>query len=476
MRACFALLLASSWLVAQTSEPPAVEPQVVLALQRAVDQLDVALNGLRDPAVQPTAAIERVLAQFVADHPGAHAAFAEDLRLLGNQLGTGPSHAITAPLQVRNRWYLVVERPLQESRGVPRTLRCLLGFSLAATATAPVAQPTFAANLHGSPAAALAGTYQCPPCGFSVIAPQWLAVPTPPCRAEAIEGATFFLAGTALACELSVRVAEPGQTALDAVRSLAEGFLPTASAIGLPTPWLPPDLRHADGLSGAQLEVRLSDAQRARLLVLHDGALQQVFCCTGPARELQHAQSALADLFAGYQRLDVSQACDNARRALEHHTGGVLLGNRYRNERFDLAFGPPNDWPALQRCSAMAIRVVWTTPNGSRLWLHVYPLPAGLDRWCSQSADRWIATLLDQSGLVETDFPPATWHAHNDLGGSVRDFCCRNPATDPTHPSQRLFRALLRDDVLVVLDAIPTTVAELQPLRAAMDGLQRARR
>jgi hypothetical protein len=186
---------------------------------------------------------------------------------------------------------------------------------------------------------------------------------------------------------------------------------------------------------------------------------------------------ALDRLLASYRLLatDCNEA-DAAARSLEHHTGGVLVGSRYRNERFDVAFAAPEGWQALQRCSTMAIRVVWTAPSGARLWLGIYPTPDGLDRWCTQTADRWLAELQTTAGLDEVEFPPTEWRDDDARGGKVRDLTCRmRRPNDPLAPQLRPMRVWLRDGVLTVLDGVPKEPGETATLRAAFDRLSRTK-
>lgn len=436
------------------------------ALERAVQRLDALL------AAADFAAVGR---QFEPDHPAAHRLFLAEVERAGG--GPGTSTLVGEARQLPNRIAAVFERPLRNGR----TARTVVSAALTPGDAGPRAVPTFAAVLPigSDPDLVLRGAFRCPPCNFELQgAAGWLCVPQLPCRAQAIEGATFYLTGTDLACDVSVRAPAAGETPAQTAQTLFERLLATGSGFAPPGPWLPPAHRERPpvALLGAAFDVRQADGLRSWGAVVQSGGLQQVFLAQANTAARAWPEAALADLLAGYRLLRTDcGAVEVATDSLRHHTGSTLVGTSFRNDKLGIALDGPPGWRPQLRCTTMAVRAVWTSESGSRLWLGLHPTPDGLDRWCSASADRWLDQLLASAGLQLAPGTTSAWREDRQFGGQVRDLECRSASSDPHRPPQRLLRAYRRDDVLVVLDAIPAVADDLPLLRGALSALQGCR-
>ncbi len=451
--------------------PPAAGPTLAAtdaraALLRAVQQLDALL------AAGDFAAVAR---QFLPDHPAAHRQFLAEVERAGG--GPGASTLVGELRQLPTRVAAVFERPLRNGR----TVRTVLTAAIEPGDAGARAVPTFAAVLpRGSdPEQVLRGAFRCPPCNFELQgADGWLCVPQLPCRAQAIEGAIFYLAGTSLACEVSVRAPAADEWPAQTAQALFERLVAAGSGFAPPGPWLPPAHRAAPptGLRGAAFDVRPNDGPRSWGAVVQCGGLQQIFLAQTAGPGSAWPEAALQALLGSYRLLRTDgDDRDVATGSLRHHTGSTLLGTSFRNEKLGIALDGPTGWRAQLRCTTKVVRAVWTSDAGSRLWLSLHPTPHELDHWCPASADQWLDQLLGSAGLQLAPGSSSTWRDDPEFGGQVRDLECRSATTDPHRPPQRLLRAHLRDDVLVVLDAIPAVAGDLPTLRGALLALQGCR-
>lgn len=475
------------------------------------------------PTAQPTrAAIEAVLAdlderfargdvagylsRFVPDHQGAHAMLELHLRRQ-LALGTGPScksRLLDTPRTIGPRVVADVEHVItfrdERLRGdfelVEHAVLALRIDNTDPNVT-PSAVPTFTATLpnaadhqqgrdgKGRKHQPTADSFGCPPCNYSIGgAAGWICVPIAGDRTQALEGASFYRLGSDLTCDISVRVTCAATTAMATVRTLADDVhqLDPAARAGLAVDWLPP--AHVTppvrGLSGAKVDVTLGDGDLLRLHVAQFGGLQHVLLARGgPAAFAQHA-AALQALLDSYRLITTD--CDfaeTAATALRHHTGGVLEDERYRNVQFDIALQGPQGWRAEQRSGGAAFRVVWTSTLGSRLWLIGYAVPRGMPGWCTNTADRWLNRLCEDTGLQLPAPQAAAWQDFAAFAPRTARTallrCVPKSVGDPTRPQERWLRVVVCDDLLVVLDAHPGATEDLPALRAALERLERNR-
>ncbi|MCA8965551.1 MAG: hypothetical protein KDC48_11740, partial [Planctomycetes bacterium] len=219
------------------------------------------------------------------------------------------------------------------------------------------------------------------------------------------------------------------------------------------------------------------------------GGLQHVLLARCSTATWATRRDDLRRLLSSYRLLTTDcDFADTAAKSLRHHTGGSLTDGSYRNDTRGVELAGPAGWRAEQRCGGAAFRVVWTSPAGSRLWLVGYPVPTGLRRWCTATADRWLDQLCTDAGLdvsagehgkddpVWTPFAPLSTTGAAPAAAQARLLrCTPRRIVDPTRPNERLLRAVVRDDLLVLIDAIPADAADLPALRAALEALRAAR-
>ncbi len=479
MRPAVAMLLGCLGAAAPGQAVPAAEGGVPIPVER----IRSVLAGLDDAAGR--ADVAACLSHFVPDHPGAHAMLGVHLaRVLS--LGKQPrrqTRILGGPHVLGPRTLVHVEHELHfDDPALPVGFRVREQALLAFRADGARVVPTFAVVLptlaDDAMRTAPLRQFRCQVCNYEVLgAPSWFCVPMREEGAQALEGATFHLAGTDVACDVSVRVADQDGTALDTAQRLAGalcGIEPDGRA-AVPTAWVPPALADeaTTGGCGARVEVALRGGARAVLHVVRFGGLEHVLLVRGDAATLRRHAADVERLLAGYRLLE--PGCDPAARtaaSLHHHTGGRLVGNRYENPERGIALTGPDGWRAEQRAGGAAFRVVWTSPAGSRLWFVGYAVPRGLDRWTAATADRWIEKLLEGAGLVATGGPDADWEACSTLDLPSRTLVARpQPGLDPTRPFERRLRAILRDDLLVVADARAQTAEDEATLATALRAI-----
>jgi hypothetical protein len=318
--------------------------------------------------------------------------------------------------------------------------------------------------------------FRCPVCNYEIGGVAgWLCTPVRGERANALEAATFWLLGSDVTLAISVQADPAGTPAATVVADLArtlQQLEPAARPLAV-EPWLPP--AHTGeppaGLVGARQEVELADGERAVFHVTTFGGLQHLLLLRGGTDALPRHRTAIDGLLASYRLLERCDELATGAHALAHHTGGSLRDGTYTNEQHDLRLVGAPGWKAEQRTGGAAFRVGWSSPDGSRLWLLGHRVPAGLARWDEAAADRWLAHLLQQNGLVAEADP--AWQPSPTFGGTRRDVVAATKAATADKAPRRLFRLLRRDDLLVVLDGLPSTTADESALRAMFDGCSR---
>jgi hypothetical protein len=489
-------------------------PQVVAfaSVLAACLPVNAQVAALDLPAIQPVLSqldelyakgdVAGYLASFEPDHPGAHAqlrqqllrGFAPGVPLRRTSTFRGPPH------QIGERTVVRVHYEVRAADG--RSDALYVHDALLALRTKPGAMPvpTFCVEVPTEFALPANNLFRCPACNYQLGGVDgWLCVPQRNDRAQALEAASFYLIGTDIACDLSVRIddlagdnyasSDNAMPAVAVVERMAEALRkldPTARP-GIAVPWLPanhPQQAATTGtqIAGARLGVELP-ADRATpegsSILLHAvtlGALQHLMLVRGGRRSLQQHASAVTALLNSYRMLDVD--CDRAvaaARPLQHHTGGQLAENVYRNTQWNLELSGPTGWAAGLRCGGNLFRVAWSSPQGGRLWLLGYATPAGLTRWCRETADLWFREMCAEKGLtvVDSTNAQAAWSPSEGCTGDSRLVTCTmRPATPLTTPRQRVFRLVVRDDLFVILDAIAQQDDEWPALQEAIDSLR----
>ncbi len=409
--------------------------------------------------------VQGYLAAFRPDHPGAHALLQRQLQQL---LALEPrprlrSAVLTPPRQIGDRTVVRVRRELS-SPAWPRPVQQDAMLALRAGAGGAL-EPTLLVEIPTQWGCVRDDRFRCPPCNYEIGGVDgWLCVPLRPERAAALEAVTFYLLGTDLACDVSVCVDTSAPTAAAVVRELGAALasVEPGAQVGPVETWTPP--AHAADrpppLAAAQLAMALprdfdGRGGSARLFVVTFGGLQHLLLLRGSAATLRARARDVEALLASYRllQLDLDLALAAA-EPLQHHTGGSLAGACYLNTRFGFRLAGPDGWRAEQRSGGAALRVVWTSPAGSRLWLTGYELPPDTGAWTPATADRWLQQLLARADLVVRDDGDGDWTEPAGCRVRVRTLVCApRAAASPGSPRARTIRALLRDDVLLVADA-----------------------
>ena len=432
------------------------------------------------------------LGAFEPDNPGAHAMLTRDLeQLFEAGVALRRSSALTTePRVIGDRTVVRVRHEVrfaapgaaqgaaEQSFVVDNMLALRRTAEGRAVPTFCVEIPTRFANVRGD-------LFRCPPCNFEVGGVAgWLCVPMRGDRSLSIEMASFFLIGTDVACDVTVQIDPDVRAATTVAQGLGGRLrsLDADSRPGLATTWLP--AAHAAtppaGFAGARVEVVLPHdfGGAGGLCVFHVltfGGLQQVLLARGSVRAMREHAAAVQALLDSYHLLesDLDQVAAAA-RALRHHTGGALKGTNYVNDRFLVTLDGPPSWRPQQRCGGSAFRVVWSSENGSRLWLTGYGVPQGMHRWCRRTADRWLQQLCHDHELKPDPNDPAEWTEQPGCSALTRSFTC-SPISPPgpDAPRQRTLVAHLHDDLLIVADGYAATAADEVALRQALGSLRR---
>lgn len=425
------------------------------------------------------------LKPFAPDHPGAHAMLRRRLERLfaADVTWRRTSEVVGGPRTVGPRTVVRVHHEIVAEGNAGTTFAT--GELLALRLEGARAVPTFAQDV---PVQYQCDTddFRCPACNYQIGgAPGWLLVPMASDRAQAIDAASFYLLGTDVACDVSVRIdpaQPPALTLVQRLGAMLHDTDPTARP-GAAMPWLPPAYReeHVPHLAGARLEVDLPDdyAGRGGKVLLHAvtfGGLQHLALIRGSKQALTERDAAVQELLGSYRLVDpTSDPAVAATLPLTAHTGGELADSTYRNHRFGLEFLGPEGWQAQQRCGGSAFRVAWTSPAGSRLWLIGYTPPTGLAQWCRVSADRWLTQLCANA---ELELAPPTadedpWQQR--AGGALYRLVVATPKSGsaPATARRRLLQVDVAPDLLVVADGLAINDADEAALRDAFASLVR---
>lgn len=457
--------------------------------------------------------VDAMVRRFEADHAGSLSIWARHLRALAARGASCRSELVGEPRQIGDRTVAFVRHRFRLPHPAPGIE--LVESSYLALRSDPAhstAVPTFAISMPAGTEPVPDERFVCPACNYGIGGVAgFLCVPLARERALALEAATFYLLGTDVAVDIEVQLADAeGATDLaadarKAARDLAGALqqLEPSARPGLVEPWLPVAQRAqpAAGIDGARIEVELpvagADDAPARDALAKDGApagdvarfhvvlfggLQHIVLVRGSAANVRRHQARIDALLQSYELLETD--CDLvARRAvpLRHHTGGVLDGVNYRNERYRVAFDGPAGWRAEPRVGGAMFRARWTSPSGSRIWLTGYTRPAGVAAWSTQLATRWLLHHCNRNQLERLDASdaPPPWHALPD-GGEATTWQLRVAATDrlaqpqhPNRPQRRTVHVQVFDDLLLVLDAYAAVAADSDAVAAAPEQLRR---
>ncbi|MBL8754478.1 MAG: hypothetical protein JNK15_14335, partial [Planctomycetes bacterium] len=443
-----------------------------------------ALARAQSPDLVGTAAIQPLLAEFDAafargdvaallrpfrpDHAGAHATLqlALERRCAAAVTHTRTSTIVGEPRRVGMHTVVRVRHEtVLRGRGTaaPTTLHEESVLVLRPDGPGRPVPTLWVETAPGGPCLN-ADEFRCPVCNYAIGGVDgWLCTPLRGERANALEAATFWLLGSDVTLAISVQADPAGTPAATVASELAatlRQFEPAAKLLAV-QPWLPP--AHADeppmGLLGAMQAVDLPADEQAVFHVTTFGGLQHLLLLRGHRDALQRHATAIAALLASYRLLERCDELAISHRALAHHTGGRLQQGTYDNEPHDLHLEGAPGWKAEQRTGGAAFRVVWSSPNGSRLWLLGHRVPAGVAQWSEAAADRWLAHLLQQNDLTAVG-DAAAWTPAAGFGGTQRDVQATAAHAVAGASTRRWFRLLRRDDLLVVLDASPATAAD----------------
>lgn len=434
--------------------------------------------------------VDGYLQLFAPDHPGAHAVLQQQLT---RQVTAAPERSRRSALvgsaqSIGPRTVVRVEHTIRLGPAAAPRLELVEHSLLAIDARADGSLvPTLATAVPPRWRGAPTDPFRCEACNYEVgAAPGWLCAPMPAASARALEGATFHLLGSDVACDLSVEV-DPAMPIASAVaQRLGEALqrLEPRARAGAVQPWRPP--HHptpVPGLTGAQLQLELPGPGAGDLAQFHVvtfGGLQHILLLRGSREALRTQDAAVQRLFASYHLLELDAVrVDAASQTLSHHTGGRLVDGTYQNSVYAVELRGPAGWQPQLRAGGARFRVCWQSEHGSRLWLTGHGVPAGMTRWDTAAADRWLAELCAQQRiepLTDGQGPAAdpAWQPPDDCGGPSRWLCAVPHAGEPlTAPRRRWIRVRVHDDLLLVADGFANTEADEQALQAAMRTLRR---
>jgi hypothetical protein len=316
-------------------------------------------------------------------------------------------------------------------------------------------------------------TYTCKVCNYRIGGVAgWLCAPVAQERSGGVEGAVFVLLGSDVALETSVSLGDealPAERVADAiVRDLREHL--AGAEAGLTASWSPPSLhgREPKDCAGARVDVTLPGEQQVSVFVHVLGRLRHALLLRGAKRSLQSEQAAIDSMLASYELLSCEgDLAGQAGTALAGHTGGVLAGGRYRNDRWGVLADGPQGWTARERCDGAAFSACWESPGDGRMSITGYLPPAGLAQWNEALADRWLDYCLRSAGF--NDAGSAPWCDGAGNGNRERE----RRAVSADHRTVRRLRVLLRKDLLLVADAQLPAAADDEAVRRALASVQR---
>lgn len=422
------------------------------------------------------------LRAFLPDNPGVHAARGYRLgMLLQNGPASRTSTVVGTPRRIGDRSVARVQHEFRcAARPADVMLRQDTMLVMRRTDDGRLV-PTFEVEIPVERADVRDDHFRCPPCNYEFGgAPGWLCVPVARERAQALESASFWLIGTDIGCEISVRVDQRRPAATTLVRLLAGELhvLEPNSVIGEVATWRPTayatDPPH--GLDGARVAVELlHGGGRVVFHVVTFGDLQHVIAVRGSTAGLQTHAAAVAELLATYHLLDPdADHAVVAKLTFRHHTGGELRDNVYCNDPHGIEFTGPAGWTARQMCGSTAFRVEWAHGE-SRIYLTGYHVPPGMPGWCQRSAEDQVHQVLERVGLQIDDAASTPWREDPATGGSERCLLCMPHSATPSAPgdAKRLLRVIVRGDLLVIADARVAEAADEPAIHAALHSLKK---
>ncbi|MCR9243774.1 MAG: hypothetical protein NXI31_01995 [bacterium] len=438
----------------------------------------------------------RFLAAFEPDHTGAHALLEQRmLRIFPvDRSGKSPyrrkSTILGAPRQLGPRTVARVRHELfKGSVAIAATLEDTM---MAFRESGDTLVPTLAIETPRQAECSATDKFTCPACNYEVGGVAgWLCVPMGRDRAQALEASSFYLMGTDIACDVSVRI-DDRRTAMQVVNELA-GVLREVESDATPnlaTNWLPP--AHAGGseddgfiadLEGARIEIALpsqhDDAGAVAIFhALQFGSLQHLLLVRGSHGAIQKNRQTVDALLASFRLLDsnAERAAAGA-RALQMHVGGVVKDGRYDNGKHGASMQGPANWQVQQRCGGALFRVLWTGPDDSRIWLTGFAVPPGMDYWCQQTADHWVRKLCKSAGI---EVPPENktpdvdkWATDGLCDASVRTLNCQAPRQSGVPgKARRVLRVMFRANLLLVGDGTATTDEHWQLIKRSLGSMR----
>lgn len=452
--------------------------------------------------------INAYLSKFTPDHDGALAMLGRHLELLLKLSGeerSRKSTIVAGPMVFEDRTVVRIRHtttwpskadPKTEQPGEPRqhiedtylAVRNSTKDEVDAGMDGGIV-PTFEIDMPPKVHCVTDAKFRCPPCNYEIGGVEgFLCVPLRRERGLALESASFYLIGTDVVCDVHVQVPSKPLGAKAVAQKLAEAFakLEPSAKVGIPSAWRPPMHKKAppEGMDSARLVVELPlDHEEAGgdVTIFHVvafGGVQHVLLVRTSKASLVRHKQAIDKLFMSYMLLEVDcKDAELATRPLRIHTGGMIEGSTYLNERFNLKLDGPDGWKTQQRVGGSIFRVRWSGPNASNMWLVGHQVPAGMAVWTKETADRWLNHNRKKHGLVPDEEQAASdeakWHQGPDGSTSRTMVLLQQQIQRPDTPRRRVVHVQLHNDLLLVVDGFGSTEADEQAVRAAIHTLKR---
>lgn len=472
-----ALLTAAAWSTSLSAQQVAAP---VRALLRELDERFVKGD------------VAGYLARFAPDNDGAVAMVGRRLQrqVHASRTRERTTRVVAGPTPIGDRSLVRVRRDISLVSSSGEVRRWLEDSILILCDDGGQTTPTMSIETTNAAEPSPVGRLRCGPCNYQIGGVDaFFCVPMRREETLALGSASFYLAGTDVACDIHVQLAASAEPARAAALRLANALarLEPAAAVGLATNWLPPAHAAAPpgGIDGAQVIVELPRANaaasgdRARFHVLIYGGLQYVLLTRGDAGALDAHQPELDALYQSFALLDVDrEPTAAATAAIRHYQGGRFEGDRYENQRYGVTFFGPSGWQPRHRVSGAAFRARWSSPDDSRVWLTGYTPPRGHRTWTEQAADRWLSRLFQDHDLEPVEPQPADvpsrWR-RGETGDRERTIVLLDRDPDLTAPRRRIVHLQLRADLLLILDGYGATPRSEQAVLTATTSLRRAR-
>ena len=439
------------------------------------------------------------VALFQPDHVGSLAMLGRHVQRLSALTGkerTRTSKIIGSPMAYPNRTVVRVRHIIEWPRDATKKANAadkhrLVEDSYLAVRTGANGSivPTFAIEMPPKMNCIAERKFRCPPCNYEIGGVQgFLCVPLRREQALALEAASFYLIGTDVVCDIHVLIPSKPKNAQVSAMTLATAFakVEPSAKVGLPSAWLPPmhQTNPPEGMDSARVVVELPNDRpeaggtRTIFHVVQFGGLQHILLVRSSAKSLQKHKAEVESLFKSYMLLEVDcEEAELAARPLRHHTGGMIDGATYSNERYGVELTGPNKWHAAHRPGGSMFRVHWTGPNGSQMWLIGYSVPSGMDAWTTKTADRWLSHHCSRHQLEPDDKQAASKEAkwHEGADSSWRRTCMLMATEDklPSSPARRVMHVQLYEDLLLIVDGFGATKADEAAVRTAIQTLKR---